>query len=307
MAIQLADGFSYSGQKPLDARFQFDSVANMKATAESALYDGCLAYVTANKTYYTFDSTNTTDSTTGKWRELETGGGGGGSSEIPEYETFPTPSAEWNGKLIRYVGENDSENGIFKGVVYTCRIDTHYENYIWVTNAIMDYLGYYRWEDPLYCEVTMGSSGNDNLLQKACIRVKVDSTPTSGETGKLMTSGAVYNALATKQDKLAYSTSEKAIGTWTNGSTLYQRTFSGTLASSVSTTVSSALSSYTVRDIFGVIRTGKQTISVNITFVSGSTILYAAGFMDSSGNIVIYTNNTSLYGSSYEITIRYTK
>ena len=33
-----------------------------------------MAYVTATKTYYTYDSTNDVDATLGKWRELETGG-----------------------------------------------------------------------------------------------------------------------------------------------------------------------------------------------------------------------------------------
>lgn len=75
MAIQVADGFSLQSQKPIDARLQFDTVANMKAYAENSLYNGCFAYVIANKTYYTFDSSNTVDSTTGKWREFSGGGG----------------------------------------------------------------------------------------------------------------------------------------------------------------------------------------------------------------------------------------
>ena len=70
MSISVADNFSYQGTKPLDARFQFSSVANMKAAAEATLYNGCLAYVTATKTYYTYDSSNSVDSTTGRWREL---------------------------------------------------------------------------------------------------------------------------------------------------------------------------------------------------------------------------------------------
>lgn len=77
MAISVADNFSYKGGKPLDARFQYATVADMKNATVSDLYDGCLGYVKATKKYYTFDSTNTTDPDTGKWAELETGGGGG--------------------------------------------------------------------------------------------------------------------------------------------------------------------------------------------------------------------------------------
>ena len=80
MSITVGDNFSYQGAKPLDARVQFASVADMKAYAEASLYDGCLAYVTATKKNYQYDSSNTVDTTTGRWRELETGGGGGTSN-----------------------------------------------------------------------------------------------------------------------------------------------------------------------------------------------------------------------------------
>ena len=70
MSISVADNFSYQGSKPLDARVQFSSIANMKASAEASLYDGCLAYVVSEKKYYSFDSTNDEDETLGKWREF---------------------------------------------------------------------------------------------------------------------------------------------------------------------------------------------------------------------------------------------
>jgi hypothetical protein len=77
MSINVADNFSYKGGKPLDARTKYASISDMVATPAADLYDGCLAYVTAEKKNYQYDSTNTTDPTLGKWRELETGGGGG--------------------------------------------------------------------------------------------------------------------------------------------------------------------------------------------------------------------------------------
>ena len=85
MAISVADNFSYKGSKPLDARIQYNSVADMKAVAEADLYDGCKAYVKATKKFYTYDSTNTVDSTTGKWRE-DSAGGGGGSSNLSDLD-----------------------------------------------------------------------------------------------------------------------------------------------------------------------------------------------------------------------------
>ena len=85
MSIQVADNFSYLGEKPLDARLKYDSVATMKAMATASLYDGCLAYVVATKKYYTFDSSNDVDETLGKWRELETGGGSGIDNVVEGY------------------------------------------------------------------------------------------------------------------------------------------------------------------------------------------------------------------------------
>ena len=72
--INIADNFSYQGSKPLDARLKFNSISDMVGTAAASLYDGCFAYVTATKKYYSYDSTNDTDPTLGKWREFQAGG-----------------------------------------------------------------------------------------------------------------------------------------------------------------------------------------------------------------------------------------
>ena len=75
MAISVADNFQYLGTKPLDARLKFASVSDMASTAAASLYDGCFAYVTATKKYYSYDSTNDVDPTLGKWREFTSGSG----------------------------------------------------------------------------------------------------------------------------------------------------------------------------------------------------------------------------------------
>ena len=72
----VGDNFSYKGSKPLDARTKFATVAEMVATPVADLYDGCEAYVTATKKYYSYDSTNEVDETLGKWRERQSGGSG---------------------------------------------------------------------------------------------------------------------------------------------------------------------------------------------------------------------------------------
>ena len=75
MAILLGDSFSYQGQKPLDSRIKYNTLAEMVAMADSTLYDGCIAYCVGEDKNYQWKSTNTVDATTGKWRELEAGGG----------------------------------------------------------------------------------------------------------------------------------------------------------------------------------------------------------------------------------------
>lgn len=97
MSINVADNFSYQGSKPLDARFQFSTVANMKAYAEASLYNGCLAYITGTKEYYTYDSSNSVDATTGRWRIFESGG----SSTLTDL-TDTTISSPSNGQVLAY-------------------------------------------------------------------------------------------------------------------------------------------------------------------------------------------------------------
>lgn len=74
MALTIGDNFSYMGAKPLDGRLKYDTVASMKAMADSVLYDGCLAYCVATDKTYQWKSTNDVDATLGKWREFESGG-----------------------------------------------------------------------------------------------------------------------------------------------------------------------------------------------------------------------------------------
>lgn len=75
MALTLGDNFSYQGAKPLDARLKYDTLAAMKAVADSTMYDGCMAYCVATDKTYQWKSTNTVDPDTGKWSEYSSGGG----------------------------------------------------------------------------------------------------------------------------------------------------------------------------------------------------------------------------------------
>lgn len=76
MGILLADGFDYKARKPLDARILYDTLADMAGMTDAVMYEGAIAYNKEDNKFYVFNSANTVDPTTGKWRELNTGGNG---------------------------------------------------------------------------------------------------------------------------------------------------------------------------------------------------------------------------------------
>lgn len=109
MAINVADNFSYKGSKPLDARIKYATISDMASVSASDLYDGCLAYVVAEKKNYQYDSSNTSDPTTGKWRELETGGSG--ASTFSDLTDVNLTSVQ-NGQVAKYNSTSEKwENG----------------------------------------------------------------------------------------------------------------------------------------------------------------------------------------------------
>ena len=69
MAINVNANILLQASTFLDARQSFDTIAEMKDFAESSIPDGLITYNKETKKYYSFDSSNTEDGTTGKWRE----------------------------------------------------------------------------------------------------------------------------------------------------------------------------------------------------------------------------------------------
>ena len=66
--IKIGTHFSPRFKRPIDDRFQFDTIAEMAGFAEAALYDGIETFVSQDKKTYKYLSTNTIDPTTGRWR-----------------------------------------------------------------------------------------------------------------------------------------------------------------------------------------------------------------------------------------------
>ena len=75
MAIQVASNFMLKSKNFLDARQSFDTILAMTSFSEKSLPDGFIAYCKENDKYYKFNSTNSIDTTFGKWREYTASGG----------------------------------------------------------------------------------------------------------------------------------------------------------------------------------------------------------------------------------------
>ena len=109
--IKVGDNFSYKGKKPLDSRDCFDTVSEMAQFAETSLDDGHISYVKETDKYYKFNSLNNVDSTLGKWREYNNGGGGSGTAGKSAYEIavdngFVGTETEWLESLKGAEGTN---------------------------------------------------------------------------------------------------------------------------------------------------------------------------------------------------------
>lgn len=68
MSLFIADNFAYSGKKPNFARDSYDTLADLKAVRDVDIDDGHLAFCAEDRKTYKFDSSNSVDSVTGKWR-----------------------------------------------------------------------------------------------------------------------------------------------------------------------------------------------------------------------------------------------
>lgn len=70
MALGIMDNFDYKGKNPDFKRSQFTTLAEMKAVSDSDMDEGHIAYCLEDENHYKFNSSNTIDDITGKWRIL---------------------------------------------------------------------------------------------------------------------------------------------------------------------------------------------------------------------------------------------
>lgn len=104
-----------------------------------------------------------------------------------------------------------------------------------------------------------------------------------------------------------YSTTEKAVGKWINGSTLYQRTFTGTTSSSSNeTNVASLSGSYVVRSFEGAFKQESSGCEVPIIY---SQVTDSNDWMNCYhyGGYITLSYGSNNRSKEYWVTIRYTK
>ena len=109
MAIKTGDNFLYRGKKPLDSRDSFDTILAMTTFAESSIDEGHISYVKETDKYYKFNSTNDVDTTLGKWREYN-GGGGSSTDEKVKLDATATDAKYLNELIDNATIEVDTTN-----------------------------------------------------------------------------------------------------------------------------------------------------------------------------------------------------
>lgn len=290
MSIAVADNFSYQGTKPLDARFQFNTVASMKAAVENTLYDGCFAYVTATKKYYSFDSSNTVDTDTGKWREYSGGGGSSytaGDGIVIDNDEISTDSMQ-SGDIadVTYPLPSPGPGVTSLGGLTDVSISDPQENETLLYNPTTQ-----KWENG---EGGKTYTAGDGINIDANDEISTDSMQ-SGDMEEVV---ETLPGIASKYHK--YSTGEQIVGEWINGETIYERVFT------ITSTVSLQTNEWTRT---GISKGDIVKLIDSRVFVDGKHVSYiSVGFSSSYTDLILLsTRQTTVSTNDYVLILQYTK
>lgn len=137
-----------------------------------------------------------------------------------------------------------------------------------------------------------------------------DSSTASNKTW----SSSKINEKIDTASKHTYSTTEKAIGTWTDGRTVYEKVFKGTLSSSTGSTsisIGSNISSFI--DFKGFIKNTSTHNDVTIPYTANNGQTLTVSFLPNAStsspkNLISINNNISSFVSAtYTVIVQYTK
>ena len=141
------------GSKGINSYNTLSDLVNEKV---SELYDGCIAWCNEDKKYYQWLSDNEIISQFGRWRELEFG-----SEFQVDDQTVDAGAEKYKGKVIQYVGVDDSTHGFKKGCFYESKLSNTI-NYV-IATVTEDTAGvfYYLDENSEYVEVVLIGDGSN--------------------------------------------------------------------------------------------------------------------------------------------------
>ena len=299
MGIPIADNFNIQSEKPLDGRIMYSTVASMVAVPGSSLYDGCMAYVTATKKNYQYDSSNTVDETLGKWREFS---GGGGSSYTAgdginiENDEISTDNMQ-SGDIaeVTYPLPTPGPGVTTLGGLTDVAINDPQSNETLIYNSTT-----HAWENgeggggkTYTAGDGINIDANDEIstdnMQSEDMEEVVDTLP----------------GIASRYHK--YSITEQIVGEWLNGEKVYEKTINfGALPNSTTKSVAHGITSLgTIINIDATAFYSDYAIMlpyINLVALQNGVELYLT-----PTNVVVRTSaDKSSYTSCY-VTIRYTK
>jgi len=289
MAINVADNFSYKGSKPLDARIKANTVSDLVSTPAADLYDGCFAYVTGTKKYYSYDSTNTSDPTLGKWREFQQGGGGGGS----------LPSGGTTGQSLVKHSNTDEDVEWFD-----VNKEISFDDFNNLSQAEKDNgTSYYIPDATVVSGITVRGRFMSTIYKNGTYYGQGEQPMPAEDIDEV-----ISPLPSVMSRKMKYSTSEQIIGEWIDGKPLYQKTIDlGNLPNATTKQVNTEISN--AKRLINYSATATDSNGGNIAFprlwLGGSGDMYI-GFGSNLSTINVATTSDRSGMTGY-CTVQYTK
>jgi hypothetical protein len=316
MAINVSQSFHRTSANPVDDTMALTK-AEMLTINDNLMPSKYLTICQDDGYIYLYDKANTVDPTTGKFRKFE-GGSGGGTSDYPDLTNKPQINGvELSGnKTASDLGlakstDIPSTSDCYKtgDTAFTALADADYvpvydtsasakKKTLWsnIKSVLKTYF------DTLY----VGTAGTGLSKSSSTMSIKQFASEDMDEViPELPSVGARYHQ---------YSTEEQVVGTWIDGATIYEKTFTGAMPTVKDGTTSESVlvqgeldSSWKIVgfDAFSYHSSGQKR-NLNSVYMT-STIRYTEFYVNSTNQLKYRSNTNANNGGTYFITVRYTK